>query len=75
LNPAIIKKYKAVDWIFAVYDGIELVAIYRLTPKTMEPFYAKWTEKWKKGGDINNPKIPLAFVETRGEVLYRASDH
>lgn len=28
LNPTIISKYRGVDWIFAIYDGIELLRIY-----------------------------------------------
>lgn len=31
MNPTIIAKYRRVDWIFAVYQGIELQAIYKLT--------------------------------------------
>lgn len=74
LNPAIIAKYREVDWIFAVYEGIELVAIYRLTREAMEPFYTRWALKWEADGgkDINNPKIPLTFVRQHGEVIYRA---
>ena len=30
MNPTIIAKYRKVDWIFAVYQDIELQAIYRL---------------------------------------------
>lgn len=32
MNPIIIGKYRKVDWIFAVYKGIDLIAIYQLTP-------------------------------------------
>jgi hypothetical protein len=72
MNPAIIAKYRKVSWIFAVYDGIELQSIYRLSPAAMETFYAKWEEKWHQDGgkDINNPKIPLKYVQENGEVLY-----
>jgi transcriptional regulator with XRE-family HTH domain len=72
MNPAIIKKYKQVDWIFAVYDGIELLEIYKLTPKQLTPFYLKWNKKWKDDGgkDINNPKIPLRFVRENGKLIY-----
>ncbi len=60
------------DWIFAVYCGIELQAIYRVTRKDLEVFYGKWETKWHEEGgkDINNPKIPLTFVMDRGELLY-----
>lgn len=75
MNPSLIAKYRQVDWIFAIYEGIELKEIYRLTPMSMEPFYRKWEAKWHADGgkDINNPKIPLSFVQKSGEALYKAT--
>lgn len=72
LNPAILSKYRQVGWIFAVYEGIELKAIYRLAPEELEPYFAAWEEKWHSSGgkDINNPKIPLKFVEEKGARIY-----
>jgi hypothetical protein len=72
MNPAIIAKYRKVDWIFAVYRNIEIQAIYRLIPQDLEFFYKKWEQKWHDDGgkDINNPKIPLAYVARHGELLY-----
>jgi len=72
INPRIIDKYRQVDWIFAVYRGINLLAIYKLTPPALEHFYIQWEEKWhsKGGKDINNPKIPLKYVIEHGELLY-----
>lgn len=72
LNPVIIGKYRQVDWIFAVYEGIELREVYRLSPADMEPYYAKWWAKWhdEGGKDINNPKIPLAYVRRVGKKLF-----
>jgi len=76
MNPGIIKKYRQVDWIFAIYEGIELHAIYQLTPDDLEPYFSKWENKWHKSGgkDINNPKIPLKFVLDVGKVIYEASE-
>ena len=73
MNPTIIAKYRQVDWIFAVYEGIELKEIYRLTPKQLESYYSKWEEKWHNDGgkDINNPKIPLKYVRSNGQLVYR----
>ena len=75
MNPTIIKKYRAVDWIFAVYRNIEIQAIYQLTPQALEPFYGKWERKWRDTGgkDINNPKIPLAYVIKNGTLVYGMS--
>ena len=76
MNPVIIAKYRKVDWIFAVYEGIVLVEIYKLTPEDLEFYYSKWSKKWHDDGgkDINNPKIPLKFVRENGELQYSAKD-
>ena len=72
MNPVIIEKYRKVDWIFAVYEGIKLLAIYRLGPDDLEFYYNKWETKWHDDGgkDINNPKIPLKYVMEHGDRLY-----
>lgn len=74
MNPAIIEKYRQVDWIFAVYEGIKLLSIHQLTPVELEPYYSKWGKKWNDDGgkDINNPKIPLKFVLEHGQMIYKA---
>ena len=76
MNPVIIGKYRKVDWIFAVYEGIELKEIHKLTPKDIEPYYVAWEKKWHETGgkDINNPKIPLKFVRTNGKLIYHCDD-
>ena len=73
INPTIIRKYRQVDWIFAVYEGIKLLSIHQLTPEDLEPYYSKWEKKWNDDGgkDINNPKIPLKFVLQHGQVIYK----
>lgn len=76
MNPQIIGKYRQVDWVFAVYDGIELIEIFLLTPSQIEPYFARWVKKWIDDGnkDINNPKIPLKFVRETGTRIYKAED-
>ncbi len=75
INPGLIKKYKKVNWIFAVYEGIELVEIYKLTPAQLNPYYKKWLQKWnEEKKDINNPKIPLSFIKERGELLFKRNE-
>lgn len=73
MNPVIIKKYKKVSWIFAVYEGIELLEIYKLTAAQLKPYFEKWQKKWYADGnkDINNPKIPLTFVKENGELIFK----
>ena len=72
MNPVIIDKYRKVDWIFAVYEGIMLRKIYQLTPDILEHYYSKWERKWNESGgkDINNPKISLKFVVENGKLIW-----
>jgi len=72
LNPVILAKYRKVAWIFAVYEGIELKRIYKMTARKLEPYFQKWETKWHADGgkDINNPKIPLKFVEEHGTRIH-----
>jgi hypothetical protein len=50
MNPDIISKYRKVFWIFAVYRGIEILEIYKLSPMKLEPFFQKWEGKWHRDG-------------------------
>jgi hypothetical protein len=71
LNPAIIAKYRKVDWVFAVYRGIELEAVYYMPVKNLSPFFSAWAANWKTDQkDINNPKIPLKFVVEHGQKIF-----
>ena len=74
MNPTIIEKYRKVDWVFAVYEGIKLLSMHQLTPANLEFYYTKWATKWHGDGgkDINNPKIPLKYVLEHGATIYRA---
>ena len=73
MNPTILAKYRQVDWVFAIYKGIELQAIYQMKPAGLEPYFSKWETKWHESGgkDINNPKIPVKFVVERGELVHQ----
>jgi transcriptional regulator with XRE-family HTH domain len=72
LNPGILKKYRSVHWIFALYEGIEIKSIYRMAPIQLEGLFSKWEKKWhtEGGKDINNPKIPVSFIVENGEKIY-----
>lgn len=42
-----------------------------MTPDKLEPYFASWEAKWvETKKDINNPKVPLAFVMEHGEIVY-----
>jgi transcriptional regulator with XRE-family HTH domain len=75
INPTILQKYRNVKaWFFSIYRGIELVEIYRMTPDQLEEsYFAKWEKEWHDSGekDLNNRKIPVKFVRTNGELVYR----
>lgn len=75
LNPTIIAKYRLVDWVFAVYEGIEIKEVYLLKPDQLEPFFKRWEDKWNDDKkDINNPKIPLGYVRAVGKLLFKMGD-
>lgn len=74
LNPVILSKYREVRaWYFSIYRGIELIKIYRMSPDSLEEeFFSPWESKWnRERKDINNPKIPVKFVEAKGDLVYR----
>jgi hypothetical protein len=72
MNPVILAKYRQVDWLLAIYEGIELQEIYRMKSAMLEPYFSKWETKWHESGrDINNPKIPVKFVVERGALIFR----
>jgi hypothetical protein len=73
LNPKILSKYRLVDWYFAMYKGIEIQEVYRMSPAALEPYFTRWEAKWHESGgrDINNPKIPVGFVRANGVLIHR----
>ncbi len=75
LNPVILGKYRKVHWLFAVYDGIELFEIYFVPARKLEPLFEAWEKKWHDDGrkDINNPKVPMKFVQANGLKVYPRS--
>ena len=72
MNPSIIQKYRSVSWIFSIFEGIILTAIYLLKPIQLESLFEKWDAKYHDlgGQELNNPKIPLSLVIDRGELIY-----
>lgn len=70
LNRDILAKYRAVKaWYIAIYDGVHLEEIYRVSSVTLEPLFQNWERKLERITSINNPKIPIAYVR-RGDRVY-----
>lgn len=73
LNLGILAKYRSVHaWYIALYDGIILNEIYRLTPQELEPIFMGWERRLIANGNLplNNPKIPISFVRATGSRVY-----
>jgi Restriction endonuclease PvuII len=71
LNPGIVAKYRKVGWLFAMYRGIELTAIYSMEPYELATLFDVWDTKWEASKrDLNNPKIPVKFVIERGTLVF-----
>ena len=73
LNLGILDKYRRVAaWYIALYEGITLQQIYRLTPSQLEPIFSGWERRLQMTADapINTPKIPLRFVLEHGQLVY-----
>ena len=70
LNRGILAKYRAVKaWYIAIYEGIELVEIYRISPEILEEKFSEWEKKLNTLESINNPKIPMRLIR-QGELAY-----
>lgn len=70
LNKDILRKYRDVQaWYIAIYEGIELIEIYKVLPSTLEVKFKEWEVKLEKQDSINNPKISMKLVR-QGELVY-----
>lgn len=85
LTHANIERYRRTFlWIVAVFDQARPEAIYEITPAKLEPFFAKWEaaldrQEGVRSPDsapshINNPKIPLRFIEEFGIQAWPPAD-
>lgn len=76
LNPTILAKYREVEWYFAVYRNIELEEIWKVPPERLEMYFERWEKKWHDSGgrDLNNPKIPVRYVQKHGDLVYKRED-
>jgi hypothetical protein len=72
LNTAVLANYRKIGWLFAMYRGIELSAIYSMEAFQLEPLFQKWEAQLQtsSSGHLNNPKIPAHFVMANGVLIY-----
>ena len=71
-------------WVIAVFDQAKPEAIYQIAPDKLEPYFAAWEqqltrqEQLRAAGSapphLNNPKIPLWFVEQHGLRVWPLQD-
>lgn len=75
LTPANIARYRsAFLWIVGVFRQCMPEVIYEISPAALEPYLSKWEERLAEldhngrpvRDHINNPKIPMWFVERYG---------
>lgn len=74
LTYGIIDKYRTVPWSVSIYDSIHLLKIYVLSPEDLEPLFQQWEEKLRDRESLNNPKIPMWFVEQNGRLIFEEGD-
>lgn len=70
-----IEAFRQERWLFSIYEGINLVDVYAMSPRMLEPFFSKWEAKILSSPDpdtahINNPKIPIKFIRQNGIKVY-----
>jgi transcriptional regulator with XRE-family HTH domain len=74
LNKDILNKYRSVKaWFIAIYEGVELKEIYKISPQELEPLFQQWEQKIESAGSLNNPKIPMRYVR-KGKRVYPPSN-
>lgn len=75
VNHSRIEAFRKERWLFSLYKGIELIEVYAVSPKDLEEKFSDWERQIeeKKGEDLNNPKIPVAFVKSHGIKVYPVS--
>jgi transcriptional regulator with XRE-family HTH domain len=71
LNKDILNKYRSVKaWFVAIYEGIELIEIYRVEPQLLEPLFTTWEKRIEREGPLNNPKLPINKYIKKGQRVY-----
>ncbi len=71
LHAKTVERFNRRRWVFAVFDGIEMVEAYLMLGPQLSTYFDKWSLMIADQGEVNNPKIPLAFVRENGTLLFR----
>lgn len=67
LNLQILKKYRKAIWIFAVYEDLKLLQIYKVNPEDLENYFSSWEGRViATSSALNNPKIALSHIKKVG---------
>ena len=74
VTATVLAAFRAMDFFaFAVFDGIQLLALYRVPSEALAPVFAdldaKLEAKTQLGRNLNNPKIPWRRVKPFAETL------
>jgi hypothetical protein len=82
--PNIVRYRQTFLWIVAVFDQAHPEAIYEVTPAQMERYFTRWEARLNSQeavrapgsplSHINNPKIPLRFIERVGIQVWPPAD-
>lgn len=79
-----IDRYRATFlWIVAVFDQSRPEVIYEIPPAKLERYFAAWEAKLAAQGQpvggapnhMNNPKIPLKWIQTHGVQVWPSTGH
>lgn len=68
VTPTVLAAFRSMDaFLFGVFHGIDLLALFRARPVDLEPFFAdlerKLNARTGAGKNLNNPKIPWSVIE------------
>lgn len=83
MTVANVARYRRVFlFIVAVFDGAVPEGIWEISPRELEPFFAKWEAELREtdaSGRLvrdhkNNPKIPLTFIQAHGVKVWPPED-
>ena len=72
-----IEQFRQERWLFSIYEGINLIDVYAMSPAVLEPYFTSWERKIDllaqtndANPSINNPKISIRFVRQNGLQVY-----